>query len=481
MGKGTRKRDVKKSQMKMLRRERERKLENRKRAIKHSLTTLGVAVCIAAVVFAWIGIDGMIKDSGSTLRDKVGVTTQNYSVDNAMMSYFLNATFHSYADYYGTSIASILETDKPLKSQIYSGTETWFDYFLDAATTNVSSLLVLAEGAKADGVSLTDAENAAIDTYVSNMNSERFGRGVNRDDVKRCIQLMALAYKYESQLQKSMEPTDDEITAYYKEHTTDYDTVDYLKYVFTYTDETEDALYASAQELAAKTTQDDFLAWIGKYAPEHDGTAMVTAQTNAKVTSSAYKADDKIAVWAFKDGTALESTTIIEDTTKKTFTVCMLTKAPAPDKTISKNVMHILVSDTTFLTDDAAELKAAEILSDWEVNDGTAEGFAMLALAYSEDSGSSMKGGAYYNIAPGDMVEEFDAWCFDATRKPGDTGIVETDFGYHIMYFIGDGLEVTKGEISSLLVTNEYNAEVKELTTKYPVTVDEKILAKIYE
>ena len=29
----------------------------------------------------------------------------------------------------------------------------------------------------------------------------------------------------------------------------------------------------------------------------------------------------------------------------------------------------------------------------------------------------------------------FDAWCFDASRQPGDTGIVKTDYGYHIMYF----------------------------------------------
>ena len=35
------------------------------------------------------------------------------------------------------------------------------------------------------------------------------------------------------------------------------------------------------------------------------------------------------------------------------------------------------------------------------------------------------------------MVESFDAWCFDSARKPGDTGIVKTNYGYHVMYFVG--------------------------------------------
>ena len=36
------------------------------------------------------------------------------------------------------------------------------------------------------------------------------------------------------------------------------------------------------------------------------------------------------------------------------------------------------------------------------------------------------------------MVTAFNDWCFDAARQPGDTGIVETTYGYHIMYYVGD-------------------------------------------
>ena len=34
------------------------------------------------------------------------------------------------------------------------------------------------------------------------------------------------------------------------------------------------------------------------------------------------------------------------------------------------------------------------------------------------------------------MADEFDAWCFEDGRKPGDTGMVKTTLGYHIMYFV---------------------------------------------
>ena len=35
------------------------------------------------------------------------------------------------------------------------------------------------------------------------------------------------------------------------------------------------------------------------------------------------------------------------------------------------------------------------------------------------------------------MVQAFNDWCFDSSRKAGDTGIVQTQYGYHVMYFVG--------------------------------------------
>ena len=64
------------------------------------------------------------------------------------------------------------------------------------------------------------------------------------------------------------------------------------------------------------------------------------------------------------------------------------------------------------------------------------ESFGELAATYSSDGGSSTNGGLYEDVHPGQMVTEFNDWCFDASRKPGDTGIVKTSYGYHVMYFV---------------------------------------------
>ena len=56
------------------------------------------------------------------------------------------------------------------------------------------------------------------------------------------------------------------------------------------------------------------------------------------------------------------------------------------------------------------------------------------------------------------MVPTFNDWCFDAGRKPGDSGIVETDFGYHIMYFVGQSTPYWKVQVR----TNLANAEMDE-------------------
>ncbi|MBR4241300.1 MAG: peptidylprolyl isomerase, partial [Eubacterium sp.] len=64
----------------------------------------------------------------------------------------------------------------------------------------------------------------------------------------------------------------------------------------------------------------------------------------------------------------------------------------------------------------------------------TAESFGELAKDNSKDSNAS-DGGIYENVTPNQMVPTFNAWCFDSSRKKGDTAIVKTEYGYHIMYF----------------------------------------------
>lgn len=116
------------------------------------------------------------------------------------------------------------------------------------------------------------------------------------------------------------------------------------------------------------------------------------------------------------------------------------------------NVRHILImpqadedaetdeSGNPVLTDENwadAKAKADEIYAQWQAGEATEDSFAALATEHSEDPGSQANGGLYEEVYPGYMVTEFNDWCFDEARQVGDTEIVKTPYGYHIMYFSG--------------------------------------------
>ena len=142
------------------------------------------------------------------------------------------------------------------------------------------------------------------------------------------------------------------------------------------------------------------------------------------------------------------------------------------------NVRHILVipaeqnEDGTY-TDEAwaeAEKKAQQLLDGWKAGEATEESFAALANENSEDPGSNTNGGLYEDVYPGQMVDTFDAWCFDEARQPGDTGIVKTDYGYHIMYFVSKGEEIFWFETAKGDLLSERAADLEDsLREKYPM------------
>lgn len=140
------------------------------------------------------------------------------------------------------------------------------------------------------------------------------------------------------------------------------------------------------------------------------------------------------------------------------------------------NVRHILIqpegkNDDGTYTDEAwaeAEKKANELLTEWKNGEHTEDSFAFMAAESSTDSGSATNGGLYEDIYPGQMVDAFDAWCFDAARKPGDTGIVKTEYGYHIMYFVSTGEHAYWYACAESDYLNELSVNVlQELSAKF--------------
>lgn len=83
----------------------------------------------------------------------------------------------------------------------------------------------------------------------------------------------------------------------------------------------------------------------------------------------------------------------------------------------------------------ACQTKAQQILDQWKAGEATEESFGQLATEITDDEGSKASGGLYTDVVDGEMVTEFNDWIMDPARKPGDTDLVKTQFGYHVMYF----------------------------------------------
>lgn len=117
-----------------------------------------------------------------------------------------------------------------------------------------------------------------------------------------------------------------------------------------------------------------------------------------------------------------------------TVTVYLILSDAARDETITKDAGHILFKTDTYGSAEEALEAAQKVLSEYNTSDRTKESFEKIANENTEDSGVF-----YDNIKKGDMVTEFENWIYDSDRKVGDVDIVETEYGQHIMYFVGDG------------------------------------------
>ena len=151
------------------------------------------------------------------------------------------------------------------------------------------------------------------------------------------------------------------------------------------------------------------------------------------------------------------------------------------------NVRHILVfpegaTSETIRTEtfpqeawDAGKAKAEALLQQWLDGEATEESFGLLANEHSDDqNGQVTNGGLYEEIAKGQMVANFENWCFDPTREPGHYGIVETEFGYHIMYFVNKNAPLWPEYAENDMRTEAANTLLDDSMTKFPMEVDFK-------
>ena len=108
------------------------------------------------------------------------------------------------------------------------------------------------------------------------------------------------------------------------------------------------------------------------------------------------------------------------------------------------------------------------------------EDFAKLAEEYSDDPGSAVQGGDLDYFGQGVMVPEFNDKAF--SMEIGEiSDLVETQFGYHIIYLTDkidevDEFDDVKSMIQEQLKNDAFDAEMTKLMDKIKINVNEELL-----
>jgi len=429
-----------------------------------------------AVIFVAITVFMLVFNSGILQRGKTAVTIDGTDYSVVETSFYYNTSYQNLLQNMGGDANAAyfgLDTSKPLKDQTANtamlGLDTeisWDKYFKDQAVNSMKFIHATLAKAEAEGLTLDEAELSALDTNIQAIKDQAaangysykaylsavFGAGMTPAIYEQLVKDNLLANKYATNYTDSLTFSDDEVKAYYEENKKNYDLVDGGYIIVdgapeTKTEEDGDEVAPTHDEIAAsmaaaEEVAEDILAAYKK------GNTDLKALAEEFSAYSHYSSEEITFIagitgdWFFDEARKDGDTAILEDINENRYYVAVF-NSRKQDTALDYNVRHILLDDSSVeaegdaeVTDEMVAAKAQEILDSW---DGTEEGFAALAEEFSTDDGSKSNGGLYENVNKGEMVTAFNNWCYEDGRKSGDTGIVASSYGQHIMYFVGYG------------------------------------------
>lgn len=509
----------------------EKQISAEKESKKIRLYTIAFVAVMAVVLVVAIcfGINQAISNSGVREKKTVAYTVGSHELSSVEMNYFyMEAVNNFYSQYSNYASLLGLDASTALDQQIYNPetNETWADYFLSAAKENAKAAYALADAAGEAGHTLSEEETAGIDSSVSNLAlyatmygysdtdsylRAMYGSGSTQESFRAYMELNTLAQSYYASHADSLTYTDADLRAQEAENYSAYSSYSFNTYYLaasrfreggttdedgntTYSEEEIAASVAAAEEAAKSLIGEEITsvaqldAAIAALSVNADTTASSTAYTDTLystvsstyadwVTDSSRKAGDKTYIASTSTSTDEEGN---EVTTTNGYFVLYF--AGSNDNTFPlANVRHILAAfeggtsdgngNTTYSDEEkaAAKSEAEDLLAQWKAGDATEDSFAELANANSDD-GDGTTGGLYENVYPGQMVTSFNDWCFDDSRAAGDTGIVESEYGYHVMYYVGDSRTTYRdyqieNELRSADLQSWYTSLVEAATT----------------
>lgn len=363
----------------------------------------------------------------------------------------------------------------------------------------------------------------SLDRYLRS----QYGNGITEKLLKQMYVEQTLATNYFTTIQEdTLEAiTDEQVNTRYNENKDDYDIASARIYAFEFEadvadDATEEEKKAAEEKAKkeAKSKADAFIAEVtdetsflkqaeltlkleGKDKDDdsdsEDKTDLSTkADKNTKAEDMTFADFDSvcgdISNWIFDDTRKAGDKEVVYCDDGAYYAVLMLEPAHKDTTIVSNDVRHILIkfpekntdgtatttkdedgnTKTNITKETKAETKAeAQKILDEYLKNPTEENFIALTKKHTDDvdsEGNPNNGGLYEDVADnGQYVAAFTKWAVDAKRKPGDTGIVETEYGYHIMYYVSAGNQTWFETVKNEIYNENYTAATDALLEEY--------------
>ena len=509
-------RDDRKARLAQSAKKSQKKSEKSKAAAK--IVKMVVAIVLAVVVAG--GIVWKVLDDTAAIKKNTTVFSlgDDIRVSEVEFTYYYSQylnNIYSYAQQYARYGMNIgIDPTKSPDEQNYGtdadGKEMLLsDYLKNETISALQTYKILyAEAIKA-GYKLTDDEQKSIDDQVEELRNTAaenkyslnaylkasYGKGINEKFLRKQLEMQNIVSRYQSDTAKKL--TDSysaaDIKAVYDKDHSAYNAVDARTLSFaietlTAKDgETSEQLAARQKAAAAKvkaeaeaalkscTSEKAFLEQAKKKnssTENYDAESATALNEAAKSTITSYVSEDA-AKWAFDSARKAGDVKLFEvgsDGNVSSYVILYINKGSyAP---MASNVRHILISFTdnasssSEATDEqkkAAKASADKIYKEWQSGAKTEDSFAALAKEKSKDTGSAADGGLISGItSSANYVESFRNWAIDSSRKVGDTGIVESEYGYHIMYYSGSDY-AWKSAIRSAKASEDFEKQLDEL------------------
>lgn len=476
----------------------------------------------------------------------VVATVDGQKISIGMYDYYyasIVSYYEQYASYGYYSLDTTKDYSKQYTTDDDGNKISWQKFFETEALKEVEQITTYYSKALEEGVTLTSAQKKTIDKQISTLKDSasqndvsldqyikaNFGTYCSEDTIRIMLEQYYLSANYKGKFKCETKVTDNDVDKYYNDHKNDYKKIEFY-YIASPYDATDDnsknESIKTAEKIMAKMKDkksvialvpEVYSSYIDsqvKSSMEQDSTltekkareeAVKSYESNVVTTVSGSDSpfDDKMNTWLFSDDTKVGSKKYYIDESAGYIYIVLKTSKASVEENETYTVRHILVapesgsnsssstSEKTEYTDEqwaAAKKKADSILAKFNKTDKSEYEFAKLAEQYSTDSASTSSGsndsfgGLYESVTLGQMVPDFEKWSIDDSRKYGDTGIVKSDYGYHIMFFINDCPEYQSkiiAQIKSDRLSNMIDkAEIKVHENAIKKAVDKEKAAK---